>query len=68
MKPKLKDYGGVAQMVRASGSYPLCHPFDPDRRHHPVTQKKEEAAYEYATIVEQPFKIKGCFLLLRREG
>lgn len=20
-------------MVRASGSYPLCHPFDPDRRH-----------------------------------
>ena len=36
---KLNSRGGVAQLVRAHGSYPCCHWFDSSRRHHPVRNK-----------------------------
>jgi len=28
-----RSYGGVAQLARAFGSYPECHPFKSDRRY-----------------------------------
>ena len=28
------EYGGVAQLARAFGSYPECHLFESDRRYH----------------------------------
>ena len=30
-------HGGVAQLARAFGSYPECHPFKSDRRYHERT-------------------------------
>lgn len=35
----LKDCGGVAQVVRANGSYPLCPGFDSLHRHHPLLKQ-----------------------------
>lgn len=34
MKVQSFPLGGVAQLVRASGSYPLGHPFKSGRRYH----------------------------------
>jgi tRNA(Ile)-lysidine synthase len=35
----LRDRGGVAQVVRANGSYPLCPGFDSLHRHHPFLKQ-----------------------------
>ena len=35
----LKDRGGVAQVVRANGSYPLCPGFKSLHRHHPLLKQ-----------------------------
>jgi hypothetical protein len=36
----ITGFGDVAQLVRASGSYPLGHPFKSGRRYHPFLSPK----------------------------
>ena len=53
-----KQYGGVAQLARAFGSYPECHVFESHRRYQNGAPKK------YAP--EKPRRRLGFFVLQER--
>ena len=55
--PATNFFGGVAQLVRARGSYPRCHWFDSSHRHQPRTSiSRKQPGISVSAI-------PGCFVL-----